>query len=220
MKQFLTLLILILLFYCKEMNKSDQAVNKTIQKSAQLNLLSKFKKIDIDTLEIYSTPDFGIYKGHQIDSSDAILFPKEIAEAYLLDHDIYACYRFNIDSSKIGLIVRTPSMYVSSSIKLFVYNKTSDRISHYIELAESWGDAGDAIEKTSWIIKNKKNHFSILTREIESHDHRADDENDTIVDKWDRYSLLALNDKIDTVSNNSVELKKKYNLILTKDFHH
>jgi hypothetical protein len=182
--------------------------------------LSKFKKIDIDTLEIYSTPDFGIYKGHQIDSLDAILFPKEIAESYLLDHDIYACYRFNIDSSKIGLIVRTPSMYVSSSIKLFVYNKNSDRISHYIELAESWGDAGDAIEKTSWIIKNKKNHFSILTREIESHDHRTEDENDTIVDKWDRYSLLAINDKIDTISNNSVELKKKYNLILTKELHH
>ena len=198
------------------MNKTEQAVNQTIKKSTHLKLLSKFKKIDIDFLEIYSTPDFGIYKGKQIDSLDAILFPKEIADAYLLDHDIYACYKFNIDSTKIGLIVRTPSMYVSSSIKLFVYNKNSDRISNYIELAESWGDAGDAIEKTSWIIKNKKNHFSILTREIESHDHRAEDENDTVVDHWDRYSLLAINGKIDTVSTNSVELKKKYNKLLDK----
>lgn len=137
----------ILLCSCGEKNKTEKVVARTVQKSKYRTLLSKFENISIDTLEIYSSEDFGIYKGVQIDSLDAILFPKEIAEAYFLEHDIYACYKFDIDSSKIGLIVRTPSMYVPSSIKLFVFDKITDNISEYIELAESWGDAGDAIEK-------------------------------------------------------------------------
>jgi hypothetical protein len=212
--------MLILLCSCGEKNKTEKVVARTVQKSKYRTLLSKFENISIDTLEIYSSEDFGIYKGVQIDSLDAILFPKEIAEAYFLEHDIYACYKFDIDSSKIGLIVRTPSMYVPSSIKLFVFDKITDNISEYIELAESWGDAGDAIEKTSWLIKNPSNKINVLTREIESHDHSVEDENDTIVERWDKYYLFAFNHKLDTINKNSDLLKKQFNIILNKQASH
>ncbi|WP_016990361.1 hypothetical protein [Flavobacterium sp. ACAM 123] len=220
MKQLLLLLMLILLCSCGEKNKTEKVVATTVQKSKYRTLLSKFENISIDTLEIYSSENFGIYKGVQIDSLDAILFPKEIAEAYFLEHDIYACCKFDIDSSKIGLIVRTPSMYVPSSIKLFVFDKITDNISEYIELAESWGDAGDAIEKTSWLIKNPSNKINVLTREIESHDHSVEDENDTIVESWDKYYLFAFNHKLDTINKNSDLLKKKFNVILNKQASH
>ena len=205
-----------LLFSCGKRKERENIVATTVQKSKYQILLSKFENIPIDTLEINSSEDFGIYKGIQIDSLDAILFPKDIAEAYFLEHDIYACYKFDIDSSKIGLIARTPSMYVPSSIKLFVFDKIADHISEYIELSEIWGDDGDAIEKTSWLFKNPKNKINILTREIQSYDHSAEDINDTIIESSDKYYLFEFNNKLDTINQNSDLLKKQFNIILSK----
>lgn len=216
MKQLLYLFIIIIFFSCEEKPKNTgKVVAKTIRDSKYKNLLSKFKNISIDTLEVYSSEDYGKYKGIKIDSLDAILFPKEIVEAYFLEHDLYACYKFEINSTKIGLLARTPSMYVPSSIKLFIYNKTEDNISEYIELAESWGDAGDSMEKTSWIIKNKENGINAFIRKTESHDHRVEDENDTIVESWDNHYLIDLSKpKFDTISEDSESLTKKFKALL------
>ena len=216
MKQLLYLFTIIIFFSCEEKPKKTQKiVVKTIRDSKYKNLLSKFKNISIDTLEVYSSEDYGKYRGIKMDSLDAILFPKEIAEAYFLEHDLYACYKFEINPTKIGLLARTPSMYVPSSIKLFIYNKIEDNISEYIELAESWGDAGDSTEKKSWIIKTKENKINALIKETESHDHSVEDENDTIVESWDKHYLIDLSTpKSDTLSKDSELLTKKFKLLL------
>lgn len=221
MKQLLLLFLIILFSGCEEKPKNtNDKVTKTGQESKYKNLLSQFKTISIDTLEVYSSEDYGKYKGIKIDSTDAVLFPKEIAEAYFIEPDIYACYKFDINPSRIGLIARTPSMYVPSSIKLFVYNKIDDTISEYIELAESWGDAGDSLEKTSWLIKNKDNGINTLIRTVEKHDHSVDSENDTIVDRWEKYYLIELaKPTLDTIHNSAL-LKNKFHKILNNKASH
>ena len=216
MKQLLYLFTIIIFFSCEEKpKKAQKIVTKTTIDSKYKNLLSKFNAISIDTLEVYSSEDYSKYRGIKMDSLDAILFPKEIAEAYFLEHDLYACYKFEINSTEIGLLTRTPSMYVPSSIKLFIYNKTKDNISEYIELAENWGDAGDSMEKTSWIIKNKVNEINALIRVTESHDHSVEDENDTIIESWDKYYLIDLSKpKFDTICKDSETLIKKFKPLL------
>lgn len=219
MKQILILLTMTLFFSCQEKNENTQKVAvKTVQKDKYKDLLAKFKNIAIDTLVVYSAEeDFGKYKGIRIDSLDATLFPENIAKDYLLEHDIFACYKFDINSSKIGLIARTPSEYVPSSIKLFVYDKTKNTISQYIELAENWGDAGESWVKTSWIIKNKGNQFRVLIEEDENYDHSAEDINDTIVESSEKHYLLELSStKLDTINKNSEVLKKQFYSILNK----
>lgn len=216
MKQFLYLLTILLFFSCEEKPKNTQKiVAEKIKESKYKKLLSKFKDIAIDTLEVYSSENYDKYTGVKMDSLDAILFPKEIAQAYFLEHDLYACYKFVINSTKIGLLARTPSIYVPSSIKLFIYNKTEDNITEYIELAETFGDAGDSMEKTSWIIKNKRNEINALIRKTESHDHSVEDENDTIVESWDNYYLVDISKpKLDTLSKDSKSLIKKFKSLL------
>jgi hypothetical protein len=221
MKKLLYLLIILMFFSCEKKTKHTQKiVAKKNKDSKYENLLSKFKDISIDTLEVYSSENYDNYKGIKMDSVDAILFPKEIAEEYFLEHDLYACYKFDINSTKIGLLARTPSMYVPSSIKLFFYNKTEDNIKEYIELAESWGDAGDSMEKTSWIIQNKKNEINVLMRIRESHDHSIENENDTIVENWYYHNLINISkQKIDTISKDSKLITKKFKSLLNKASH-
>lgn len=216
MKKLLYLLAIVIFTSCNEKTNNKQKIlPKTITVSKYKKLLSKFKTIAIDTLEVYSSEDYGIYKGIRLDSLDAILFPKEIADDYFIEHDLYACFKFEINSTKIGLLTRTPSTYVPSSIKLFIYNKTLDNISEYIELAESWGDAGDALIKTSWIIKSKKNEINALLKVSESHDHSVEDEKDTIIESWDNHYLIdLLKPKIDTTNKDSELLKKRFKLLL------
>ncbi len=216
MKQLLYLLIILIFFSCEEKPKHLHKIETEKDKESKYkNLLSKFKDISIDTLKVYSSENYDNYRGIKMDSVDAILFPKEIAEEYFLEHDLYACYKFEINSTKIGLLARTPSMYVPSSIKLFIYNKIEDNIKDYIELAESWGDAGDSMEKTSWIIQNEKNEINVLMRIIESHDHSIENENDTIVENWHYHHLINISkQKIDTISKDSKSITKKFKSLL------
>jgi hypothetical protein len=216
MKKLLYLFAIVIFFSCNEKLKYTQKiVPRTLTESKYKKLLSKFKTITIDTIKVYSSDDYENYKGIRLDSLDAILFPKEIAEAYFHEQDLYACYKFEINATKIGLLTRTPSMYVPSSIKLFIYNKALDSITEYIELAELWGDAGDALEKTSWIIKSKENEINALIKVTLSHDHSVEDEKDTIIESSDNHFLIdLLKPKIDTINIDSESLIKRYKLLL------
>ena len=137
------------------------------QKATEFDkLLSRFKSISIDTLKVYSSNEKGEvpekFKGIALDSMYAILFPSEIAELHFNNPGLFACYKFPLDSFRTALIARTPSEYVPSSIKLFIYDKQKNAMTNCIELSESWGDAGDSMEKKSWIFKNSKGNWEIF----------------------------------------------------------
>jgi len=220
----LILILAIIIFGCE--NKSTNIkvekskINENQIESKYKKLLSKFETINVDTFYVYSTYNYDNFKGKRIEKSEAKLFPNEILEEnFSLDEiDIFACFKFSIDSTKIGLIARTPSMYSPTSIKLFVYDKISDSLISYIEIAEIWGDAGESMEKKSWLFL-RSNKIKILTEKIEKSDHRAyaEDENDTIIEIWKTlYQIDFTKTKFDTTNMNEKYLRKKYFEILKK----
>jgi hypothetical protein len=219
MRQILYLATLVLLFSCKQSNNEQQKVD-ILKESKFKNLLTKYKDISFDTLKVFSTEDpdnkLYMYKGIKLDTTDVLLFPKSIAEQYLDDDGFFACYKFLIDNSRIGLITRTPSTYASSSIKLLILDIQKDTITEIIELGETFGDAGDMAIKTSWLFKDSSKKYKSITWVEESHDHSVENEKDTTIESWNNYYLIDLSkSSIDTISTDEKMLTKKFKTLFT-----
>lgn len=193
-----------------------KVVHYSRQQDPTTSLLSKFKDLQLKSLEVNSPDESdSAFGGVAIDSLEGALFPSDVNRYDPTDYpNLFACYKFNIDKTQLGLIVRTPSEYTSSSIKLFIYNITSKKIGKYIELAESWGDAGDAVTKTSWLIRDK-NRLKALVWEQYSHDNQVEDLKDTTVERTNYYSLIAISKSLDTLTKDSAELLNRYSKFLT-----
>ena len=178
MKKLITIFTVLSLISCKkEVPKTEIKKEKVLETkvwvSKNQKFLDQFKTVDFDTLKVYSGEE--IYNenfeffGNKIDSSDLKLFPKQYDAFDNGNVQTYAVYKFNIDENNLGLIARTPSEYWPTSLKLFVYNKSQERIINFIEIAESWGDAGDVLTKKSWIYKDK-NNLIFTGEEVEFYD--------------------------------------------------
>ena len=215
------IIISIVLFSCDQKSNTIKKDNTTPVKNNKFDkFLKKFKTITIDTFYVYSNYDDKRFEGIRIDNIEGKLFPKEIIEQNFINHqlDIFACYKFLIDSNRIGLIARTPSEYSPTSIKLFIYDTFTNSIINYIEIAEIWGDAGDSMEKQSWLFL-KNNNLKVLLEKNESTDHRAsaEDENDTLIERWNYLYLIELKkSNFDTVKTNEKYIRNKYYKLLKK----
>lgn len=201
---------------CGEM-ETDKKENITAKsESKYTKLLSKFKSKSFDTLRVYSPEELdGEYRGVELDSADAVLFPKDIADQHFNDPGLFAVYQFPIDDNRLGLIARTPSMYVPSSLKLFFFDKAKDSITSYVELAETWGDAGDYMQKDSWLFKDNGKQIKSFVWLMEGHDNSVENENDTTTEEWNNYYLLDLSKgNADTISKNSEDLKRIFSSLI------
>lgn len=182
------------------------------------HLLSKFKEISFDTLEVYSMDERNKqkykYEGVQLDSADAVLFPPDIAHAHFIDPPgLFACFKFKIDSSKIGLIARTPSEYYPTSIKLFVYDSDKDTLTEFSEVAQFIGDAGALRDVNSWIFRDSNSDFQIFSWIHDSEHNSVENESDTTISESNIYSLSNLSKgkikELDTsISKLPVHLRK------------
>lgn len=218
MRELLYLATLVLIFGCNQIDTNQRQAD-TPKDSKFKNLLTKYKDISFDTLKVFSAEDPDSksykYKGTKLDTTDVLLFPETIAEQYLNDDGYFACFKFLIDSGRIGLITRTPSTYASSSIKLLILDKQKDAITDIIELAETFGDAGDMAEKISWLLNGVAKKYKSFTWVEESHDHSVEDEKDTTVERWNNYYLIDISkSKVDTVSKDEKELLRKYGKLI------
>jgi hypothetical protein len=220
---FLATLIFLLDSCGNSKPKTDQKkrIENNIKIGAYDKLLAKYKDISFDTLKVFSSTDLDSkqykFAGTQLDRNDVLLFPENIAEQYLNDPGYFACYKFPIDDFRIGLITRTPSTYEPSSIKLLIFDKQANTILDMFELAEIFGDAGDAAEKVSWLFKDEKKKYKSFTWLTESHDNSVDDERDTTVESWNYYCLIDMSKrKVDTISRNEKELLTKFGYLIGK----
>ncbi len=129
------------------------------KKDAPPDFLNNFKEISLDTFSVYSADhveaDTFKFKGKELDTLYFSLFPK--VEAQLFDFNpVYACFRFRIDSQYTGLILRVPSEYISSWVKVFIWENASQKfVGESFPLAENIGDAGYVMEQRSWLFKSK-----------------------------------------------------------------
>jgi hypothetical protein len=216
MKKLLYLTSLVLLFSCNP--REEKQLKAEIKKESKYNrLLSKYKKISIDTLKVYSPEELkDEFNGFELDSADVILFPTDIAQQYFNDPPgLYAIYKFAIDDNRTGLITRTPSKYAPTSIKLFFFDKVKDTITSYIELAENLGDAGDYMRIDSWLFKENNKRLRALTRVIDGHYNSVENDKDTTKEEWNRYYLLDLSKaNVDTINKDEKELIKKFGSLI------
>jgi len=179
-------------------------------------LLSKFKEISFDTLFVYSLNDEVTlenyeFKGIKLDSSDAILFPEKISHAHFVDPPgLFACYKFKIDSTRTGIIARTPSEYFPSSIKLFIYTLGKDTLIESNELAQFIGDAGALRNINSWIFRDTQG-FKAFTWLRDSEDNSVENEKDTTISVSDYFSLYDITkDKRDSIGRHISQLPSKF----------
>ena len=111
MRKTIYLLLLISGFGCGQNQKEQKEVSNTVKKESKYKtLLQKFEEKSFDTLRVYSPEELdGEYKGVQLDSADAILFPEDIAQQHFRDTPgLFAVYKFLIDSNRldIGIIFK------------------------------------------------------------------------------------------------------------------
>jgi hypothetical protein len=177
---------------CNELATSSRAKSSKYE-----HLLSKFKDISFDTLEVYSMGEGGEknykYEGVQLDSIDAVLFPVEIARAHFIDPPgLFACFKFKIDSVRSGLIARTPSEYAPTSIKLFVYYSNKDTLLENTELAQYIGDDGALRDINSWLFKSPNNEIQVFTWTHDSEDNTVENENDSTISSSHYFVLSNL----------------------------
>lgn len=216
--RFIFFNVLLLLGACSnnaEQTPDTKAPEK--KESKYLSILAKCKEAPSDTLHIYSVgniydaKDFQ-YKGTLLDSAEtALLMPLISKEENNADGHIYACYKIAIDENHTGIIARTPAMYDDSSIKFFTLDNGTDSISAFIELGEIWGDAGDVLEKQSWIYKNAEQKLTAFLWQTIIHDFSVEDPVNTKVDETNDYLLLDLSKpKPDTISKTAKELSKTF----------
>lgn len=214
------LFILIFLVACNSSEEPKAEVTSVAKPSPYSSLLSLYKPINGDTLSVFSSEhleskEFAFY-GEVIDSVNAMLFPKDIAEAHFADYpSLFACYKFPFGNGKVGLITRIPSVYMPSSIRLFILDTVKNTLEPSIELAEQVGDAGDILIKKSWVFKTSDRELNVLIWTKELHDHSVDEEVDSIPEKWDTYFLVSLSkNRQDTISQDSTALTKTFGQLL------
>ncbi|MCS3800068.1 hypothetical protein [Niastella sp. OAS944] len=183
------------------------------KESKHKKTLAYFFNIGIDTLEVSSPQDSSSYfYGKEIDSAGAMMFPEDIRQRHFSDPpQLFGIFKFAIDSNRLGLIARTPSEYVPSSIKLFFFDLKKDTITNYIELGETWGDAGDFMQLNSWLFRDSSKHLQTLIWEHQGHDNSVDDPKDTTIATADYYTLLDISTpRIDTIFERKEKLPKQF----------
>lgn len=184
------------------------------------DLFTRFFNIGLDTLEVHS-PDTvtSAYNGRSLDSISAQFFPPEMAQQHSSEHPaLFAVYKFMLDSARMGLLVRTPSEYESSSIKMFLWDRRKDSLTSYIELGENWGDAGDYLSKTSWLFRDTSSkHVQALIEVFQGHDNSVDNHRDTTREEERLYSLIDFTKNgMDTLFADSKQLPEKYSQLIKK----
>ncbi len=185
------------------------------EKETLKRFTSKFENISIDTFKVYSSDNLESgykFKGVKLDSIEITLLPTSLVERFKFDRGFYACFKFQIDSTYSGLIVRTPSEYMPSSIKLLILDNSEEQvIDSFVELAESIGDAGYSSEKKSWIFGDNK----FLLWQRDSEDRSVENENDTTTTTTDYLYLIEFNkQRFDTLNKDTSGLLKKYRKLI------
>jgi hypothetical protein len=206
MKQCLFILIAVFAFVSCINNSA------VVKKSKFENFIAQYKEISIDTFRVYSTSDTYSdtfkFKGTLIDTSFIKQFPKRLLFNFPQDKEYYACFKFSIDSNRIGLITRTPGDYTSSSIELLVFDKGQDSIVDCFELADTWYDAEDDSIKVSWIFKDADQ--SVKTYLWEHNSSIADEPNAKKITITHYYLVDLSKNKHDTVQTDNASMLNKF----------
>jgi hypothetical protein len=208
-KTIYTILTLLSVVACRQKNTTEQS---------SFNKLSVYYK-DTTFADLFIYPDTAyidslfFFKGKQIDSITFNLLAENVTRGLPWTEGFYGIYSFKLNSQFVGLLTRTPGEYSTTALSLWIYDIAKDSIVNNIQLADIFGDAGDAQTTNSYIFFDKESTLNALTLIHYTHDHSLDDVEfpDSKVDESYSYYLTKINaDKIDTLSKDSTALIKQY----------
>jgi hypothetical protein len=222
MEDIFFIAVLFILTGCSQQEAPKTIALEALPKSNYSKIQHIFKDISPDSLYVYSDwsverNDFA-FKGTPMDSAQFALLPRGWMDHYSWNKDFAGCVKFPLDSTKMALIARVSGEYVSSALKLFVFDLQKDSIVNTISLADVWGDAGESSVYNSCLFKDKNKDLLIVTYNSGSYDHRVGQvENDTIIEKWNYYYIYKLSNNIlDTLSKDSSDVVNRYPTIIDK----
>lgn len=184
-------------------------------------LLQKFKALSFDTLEVF--PPLNLqdtsfrYWGVPLDEPEVDLLPDEAGDFDAgLQPSHFAVYQFPMDSATTGLIVRTPSHQVSTSIMLLAYNKKDDAITASTQLCDKKVNGGFSYLKKAWLIKTPQQKLQSLVWTTSTTDHSVANKADSTIEKHNSYYLLNILSYYmrDTTARDSATLVKNYKRLL------
>lgn len=153
------------------------------------------------------------FKGIELDSTMVELLPEEVSRR----DKSFAVARFALDTATTALIARVPGEYDINQIILLVFSHVQKKLSYKADLAFSWGDAGYAAEKTSWLIRTKEKTLNQLAEVYNWSETDTDKPEDTVTTTTNDYSLIHITPyKTDTLSKDSTSLLQTYGYLLKK----
>ena len=173
MKKILLVLIALIVSSCSKneekeisesIHKKDSAsiVQDSIQDWVSINkdFLDKFRKISVDSTK-FIAPEVEDQLGAILNKDDLKHFPKSLNwDTFAGVEKFETVGKFEFNEKFLGLLMRTPSEYSFTSVKLFFYDKNQEKIlPNYFELADKWGDAGYTEEVKSWLFKSEENQL-------------------------------------------------------------
>lgn len=222
---FMKLIFLVAIF----LQSCSQPEAGKLEKSPQASRLSVvdslFKDLIIeDTFYVYSSwggPDNHPFKGVPMDSMQVALLTYDLKMSYSYFKDVGACYKFPLDASRFALITRVPGEYESTAIKLFVFDVEKDSVVQTLSLADVFGDAGESMSYSSCIFREKNHGLKVATQWQSEYSHNVDNENDTTVERWNRFWVLDLGKHTgDTLLKDSATIADTYPQIIQRLSHY
>jgi hypothetical protein len=221
MKKLFFALITFSLFSCGEAPSKESPAEKVeeVRVSKFEKLLTKYKDISFDTLEVfamfYMEKKGYKFSGAELNAEEMKFLPDDIGSKEA--QSFFACYKFPMDATRTGLITRCPGEYSANSVKLLILDTKLDSIVSFFELTELSGDAGDMWQKTSWLYRNNNQQYRAFLFQELTHDRSVDDEPDTTIERTNNYFLVDFSRiKPDTVSTDTVMLTSQFAGLLKK----
>lgn len=205
-------------------NREPQTQQQTeAPKASRLSVLDAlFKDIAIkDTFFVYSMwsdeHKINPFQGTPMDSDHVTLLPYEERLSYSHFKDFGACYKFPLDESHLALIARVAGEYECTAIQLFVFDMKKDSVVRTIRLADIFGDAGESMWYSSCIFRDSRHALKLATHWHSEYSHNVDNENDTTVERRNRFYLLDLDKHAgDTLAKDSAYIINQHPQIMKR----
>jgi hypothetical protein len=208
----------------KELPEAGELIRKIdssaiVRKNDFESILKKYKPISFDTLKVrygYDEDD-NQFSGKELTLKEARTLPIGFTEKrYGKLSGVYACYQFELDASRLGLLTRIPSDYESTSIVLLVFDRKKQEFHNsYFYLGAVNGDAGEIASRVSWLFQAKNKQLQAFVYDYQSY-HEIDD---TLTTESHSYFLVdCMKPYFDTISSSENQLKKRFKkLLLTEE---
>ena len=175
-----------------------------------------FEEIKIDRLYIFSSwvanSDNYKFKGKVLNGEQLMAFPEKCWNPSTEKTIYSACYKFKIDESRTGLIIRSPGKDNQTLIQLALFHHNFDRVIRIVDLADVYTNVGEKLSSSSFLFEDENGDIQLL-----KYTHKSIKEADnTFYTNNDSYHLLHVSKNwMDTISiDSSYIISKHPNMVL------